>query len=417
MRDALTYLCACAAALLLVPGATAAPEDEAPKPLTAIEAGPLGRCALVLLGKVDDVRGVRDMVLARVIPEQVIKGTLRTEAPVTVLVPGPRPTLDRSRPSAPYLTEDDRGRYVFFLQPAGGGEAWRLETLFDAEGDVGEEKLASLVRHAALARIADRKERGARTLAYLLQAQRTKGTWTRVHAARELSYLADVEPSLFDADVRAKLRRLAARGSVPAQRSWLCNVLRKLGGEAPVAAAPSPEDADADVLEAALAEAEDASARIEILGNVLHRGGSRAADVILARLRKEEPEVRAWFVRTLAEGGYLKQLPAIRMLYAFESDAAVRRAIVYATGRLGGSDDVPWLAKRALALSVQREALFALARIRTQEALEVLARLETELVGSGASHDIPALVNYLRGPAFVATEAAAGRTVGPHGAR
>ena len=86
---------------------------------------------------------------------------------------------------------------------------------------------------------------------------------------------------------------------------------------------------------------------------------------------------------------------------------------MHATGRLGGDVDVTWLEERTLSPTVQREALFALARIRTERALDALARVRERPSDGSVSGDIPALVDYLRGPAFAEVEAAAGRAVGP----
>ena len=321
-------------------------------------------------------------------------------------------------PSAPYLSEDARGhRFVFFLHPAQGGVAWRMETLFDAQGRVGEEKLASLEKVVALLEIADGDERAARTLEWLLEAQRAKGTWTRVNAARELNHLLEVRRDLFDAEVASRIRRLASRGSAPAQRTWLVRLLKDLGALPPGAPGVVAEPERPDALEQALTDVEGADARIRILEEHLHQGGPLAAGALLARIRREEAPVRAWIIGTFAEGGYATTLPTVRGLYAYESDADVRRAIVHATGRLGGDEDVTWLEERTLSPTVQREALFALARIRTERALAALARVRARPSDGSVSGDIPALVDYLRSSAFVEVEAAAGRAVGPASVR
>lgn len=398
--------------LLLARGVLAQAEEPDARPLTALEAGPLGRSTLVLLARVETVRSVRGMVLAQVQPERAIKGEPPKASRVTILIPGVRPTADRETPSVPYLTEGAAGRrFVFFLRPARGGVAWRMDALFDTEGTIGRQKLASLDQVAELLAIDDREERARGTLAWLLDAQRAKGTWTRVNAARELNHLLEVRRDLFDDAVRSRLRKLASRGCPPAQRKWLVRALKDLGSLPPETVAPQAPDRP-DALEEALADIDDSDARIRILEEHLHRGGPLAASALVARIRTEEPAVRAWMIRTFAEGGYRSQLPAVRGLYAYERDPAVRRAIVYATGLLGGDPDVTWLEERSLSPTVLREALFALARIRTEGALAALGRIRDRPPDGAVSGDIPALVDYLRGSAFVEVEAAAGRTVG-----
>lgn len=398
--------------LLVGAAASATAEEGARPPLTAIEAGPLGRSTLVLLGDLDGVRTVRGMVLAHVRPVRAIKGEVPEQRTVTVLIPGVRPTADRETPSVPYLTEGARGRYVFFLRPGPGGVAWGMEALFDAQGRVGAQKLASLEKIAALLEIVDYEERARETLDWLLEAQRAKGTWTRVNAARELGHLLEVRRDLFDDAVRSRIRKLASRGCAPAQRTWLLRLLKDLGADPPPSATEGAMPEKPGELEQALADVQDADARIRILEQHLHRGGPLAATSVIRRIRREDATVRVWTIRTFAEGGYATHLPTMRGLYAYESDADVRRAIVYATGLLGGDADVTWLEARTRGPSVQREALFALARIRTEAALAALARVRARPRDDMTPGDIPALVDYLQGPLFEEVEAAAGRAVG-----
>lgn len=398
--------------LLALAGTAVHAEEPAAQPLTAIEAGPLGRSTLVLLAEVKTVKSVRGMVLAQVRPERSVKGAQPAARSLTILIPGVRPTADRETPSAPYLTEGAEGRrFVFFLVPARGGVAWRMDSLFDAEGKVGEQKLASLEKIAALTRVPDPEQRARETLDWLLDAQRAQGTWTRVNAARELNHLLEVRRDLFDDAVRSRIRRLASRGCAPAQRKWLVRAMKDLGA-LPVESAPPVEPERPDALDAALAGVKDPDARIQILEQHLHSGGPLAASSLIARIRREDAQVRGWMVRTFAEGGYATHLPTLRGLYSYESDADVRRAIVYATGRLGGDADVTWLEERTLSPSVQRESLFALARIRTPSALAALARVRERPPDELVSGDIPALVDYLRSSAFEEVEAATGRTLG-----
>ncbi len=400
-----------------------APPDRHP-PLTAFAAGPYREATLVVVATIESVRQTRGMGLAQVRAEIVFKGSAPSDGRLTILVRGPRPTLDRNAPSAAYLVEGVTGRFVFFLQQQDeGGVGYFLDRLVDARGPTGDEKVRVLETHAALARIPDYEERARRTAAFLVGAQKSEGTWTRVHAARELNHFVRVRPDLLDEDARGALRTLARESPIAEQRRWLAAAFRFLAGHevpagvSPTASPPSPpKDPYVSALEDALGAAPSAERRIRILEEALARGGERGRAVVLDRLPSETAAVRAHVLRTLGERGPATALPRIRALYAMESDPEVQQAIVRAVGMLGGPEDVPWLARRAANLRIHREVLFALARIRTAEALGILdrerARAATAGTGTETDDDLVALLDYLRGSAFVAVEAQAGRRVG-----
>ena len=160
--------------------------------------------------------------------------------------------------------------------------------------------MAALARHAELATIDDPRTRARETLSWLLHAQKARGTWTRVHTARELSHLASIRPDLFDDAARTSLRRLVKRGALPAQRTWLVRAMNAIGDTTPV---PRPLAPVASGLEAELKNVATPAARIEVIRAFLHRGG--AWTEILRLTPKEPPAVRLFVVMTLADAGYV----------------------------------------------------------------------------------------------------------------
>ncbi len=391
--------------LLALPLAGAGEEPVFGPPMTALAAGALARSDLVVIGRVETVgRVVRVGVrVATVRVERALTG----EAPsrITVTVGGPRPTNDREAPSRPYLEADPERSYAFFLSRRGDGGAWNLVTAIAADGALGEEKVAALEKHIGLARIPDPGSRARATLTFLLAAQGAKGTWTRVHAARELNYLAGVYPDAFDARAREALAHAARKARVPAQRTWLVRVLQRLKETPPPPDPSASAPPDVTRLRDALTRAENDEARVALLTRVLEQGGARALAVVFLVLPEQAAPVRRDVVDRLAEGGWSGAVNAVRGLYAQESDPTVQRAVVTAVGRLGGASEVPWLAARTHSLRVQREALFALARIGTPEARAVLERFREEARRSDhGDKDVTALVDYLLGPAFAEVE-------------
>jgi HEAT repeat protein len=398
--------------LLLLFGARTADADDAPvagPPMTRMAAGVLARSALVAVGRVEHsstVREGRGVQIATIRIERTLKG----EAPerITVIAGGPRPTNDPRAPAVPYLEDDAERPFVFFLMRRDAGESWHLETAFPADGTLGREKIAALERHIALASIPARDARARATLDFLLEAQTAEGTWTRVHAARELNHLVRVEGELFDGRVKAEIQKAAAKARVPAQRTWLARVLDALHCVTPASEPAEVAPPDVLALRGRLAAAEDEEERAAVLTEVLERGGERGLAVVFLVLPEQTPALRGRVLEMLTEGGWRRALPAIRGLYAGESDPQVQRQIVGSVGRLGSADEVAWLEGRTRNLRVQRAALFALARIRTPEAMAALRRVrERAAVSPYGDKDVTALVDYLLGPAFEEVEAEA----------
>ncbi len=373
-------------------------------PMTALDAGALRPSDLVVVGHLARLHGERSPQVAEIQVEEVVRGPKLDR--VMVLVGGPHPTNDEQHPSAPYFDTRSSRRVALFLGRSGDGVAWRLLTLFDVAGDVGQEKLEMLRRHVELAAIVSPDERARATRDELVSRLLGGGVWTRVHAARELVYLAGVRPDVFDAAVTARLESVADRVRTPAEKTWLMRLL----GIVTKGRAPTRVDRDAtatppDALARAVTAAPDDDARVAVLERALESGGRRALPAIFHALPETRPAVRRRVFDLLAEGGWREALPLVRDAYAQEDETEVLAAIVRAVGRLGGPPEVPWLVARLESLSVRREALFSLARIRTPEALEALRRfrVRTQVEASGDT-DVTALVDYLLSPAFEAVD-------------
>jgi hypothetical protein len=304
----------------------------------------------------------------------------------------------------PYLEAHPERPYVFFLQKPEEGVAWRLLTVFSGDGILGLEKTQVLHRHISLAAIPDPDARGRRTLAFLLEGQTSQGTWTRVHAARELNHLFAVRPCVFDGSAIRKLEAIVQKVKLPAQRKWLLKILEALECAPPVPE-PLKEAPGVAGLRKAVHDAEDEDGKVEVLRRALESSGARGLAVVLRVLQGEAPAIRVRVVDLLAAGGWREVLVPIRSLYAQEESPEVQRAIVRAVGRLGRGAEVPWLEARARSLRVQREALFGLARIRTPNARQALERARERLRAEDAGDaDVKALVDYLLSPAFEAVE-------------
>jgi hypothetical protein len=390
--------------------ARAGPPGREPPPVTALESGPLGRADLVVVGEIEEVRPLRGQALVRVRVAKTLKGEAGGDH-LTVVVRGPRPSADPQTPSVPFFEATTRGRYAFFLQRGPGGAAWPLDALFLIEGVVGLEKEQSLEAIAGLLRIEDRAERDRALLGHLLDAAGADGLWTRVNAARELAHAAAARPELFDGAARARIERVLAKTTAAEQRAWLTRALAAL----PPWTSPAEERGEVPrasgrlaALEESLEAAADDATRGRILARALEADPAAAPDVLRA-LATVPPRARAEAVRLFGEG---RLLPAARVrdLYAHEEDPEVQSAIVAAVGRLRDGAEVPWVVARLCNLRLWREACFALARIRTAEALAAL-RTERERAAQDGetARDRLALLDYLLGPAFAEAESGAGR--------
>ncbi len=404
--------CLIGPAVLLVPAIGAEESNPVRGPaMTAIARGALGRAALVVIGRVKTVRGDQAVQVATLDVERVVRG-VRPEGDFTVIAGGPRPTNDRQRPSAPYLREGDDRRLVFFLSRSPEGIALRLDTLFEAEGMIGEEKTRSLIEHARLMSIADPDVRARATLAWLLEAQRASGAWTRVHAARELNHLARVWPSVFDAAARKAIDDAARRTRVATQRTWLCRALKSLACLPSDLARETLVRPELRILSAALEEAEDEEARLAAYVRELERHRGAGIQAVLEAAADEDVALQVSLVESLVRRPRRDTLHGLRARYSRVTDPEIHAAIMKAIGLLGSKADVAWLIDRLGNGRIRRETMFALARIRTPEAVAALEGIRAGGANSAGAGDIVPLAEYLLSAAFVEVERAEGRAVG-----
>src|SRR5213078_4722750 len=104
--------------------------------------------------------------------------------------------------------------------------------------------------------------------------------------------------------------------------------------------------------------------------------------------------VREQAALLLGDVGATDAWPAMEAREATEDSPAVREAIVRAAGLFRDERLVPFVAKRGGERGMRRTASFALARIRTPEALAVLTRWHDEAIAS--NEPSPArLIEYL----------------------
>ena len=417
----------------LLPGllflfAASLPCDAADRPaFTQMEAGPYGRADRVVLAQLDRVIDVAPRKDGRRGPQlvhasvlQVLKGAALTakSKQITIRISGPRPTLDPERPSRPYLNAGSQGRFVFFLTRRAGGHAYDMDALFEAESDAGKQKVQALAKIAILQRERDDERRARATLDWLVGAQRARSRWARINAARELNFLVDKRPDLFDTAVRTRLGQVPSTRMPREQRVWLQRLFLRIGesGSAAALSAPAPKES---AWREAWRKALDEKARDQLIDARLAQAKSSAlanayGDLLWVWDRAGRDAVRIAMLDKFARGSHQGVRAPLRGRYADIESLAVREAYVRMLGFLGDDQDVIWLQHRLVNRALRRTALLALARIRTSAALEVL-RAEHKLAADGDedAREQARWIAHLLADAFVESERRAGHAIGP----
>jgi hypothetical protein len=405
----LPWLLLCALVVGAAARAAGAGDGEPPSALTALEAGPYRSADAVLVGRVAHVTNVRapggtlGRQVARVRVERVFKGDHEAGDQVAVTVHGQRPTLDPARPSIPYFRAGEEQRFVLFLVRSRTGATYRLHTLYDAGGKVGDEKIAAVAAVAEVAALSDPDARARRTVSFLVAGLKASGRWTKAHAARELTYLAGVAPAAIDAATAARIRRLPPAALTPDQRFWLRILFQLLAERGPAEKRPSDaSDAETDPWRQAFLATSEPEARKTSLARLAASGKDAVERHGWWAWSRVEPSVRVWFARLLGDRA-ATTAARMRAAYAGEEETEVRSAIVRAVGLLGAEEDVRWLAERLGNIALRRTALLALARVRTADAR---AHLEEARQAAEArdERDLAAWLEHLLSPAFAESD-------------
>ena len=390
-------------ALAVPAGAARAAEVPA---TSALEAGPFRRATAVLVVQVLEVTDVRapggalgqQVVRARVL--ESFKGAAEASADVSILVTGQRPTLDPQRPSVPYFRKGRNERYVVFLGRAPGRYAWQLQTLYEAEGLVGAEKIAAVKAVATWAALGDLDAKASQTLRSLLPMLASRGSWLRPHAARELAYLAQVRPQVFESRTLGQLNRVAAVGADEDVRFWLQRAMQTVQQSGAASRARTPTPADADPWREAFEAAPTAEDRRQLLARLLDSGWKGFESQAWWAWVRLEPSGRLWLLDALVTKRLAGSVTGLRSAYGSAESGSVREGIVRAVGLLGAPGDVAWLAERLESPTTRRAALIALARVHSDEALDHLRRARQASTGDEARW-----IDHLLSPAFLAGEA------------
>jgi len=373
-------------------------------PLTGLEAGPWARADAVLHARVERVLDVRapggtkgrQVVHAKVLA--VYKGLVKKDTEITLVVLGQRPTLDPAQPSLPYFRSGQQTRHVLFLGRADGAFAWRLQTLYDAEGRAGAQRVRAVEAVATWSAQTEIVTKAQLVVKDLLRMLGSGGAWTKTHAARELAWLARARPESFSRKDQSRLRRTAPLATSSDQRFWLRRTLTSIAARASTA---KRDVVETDPWRRTFLGTTEPTERAALLTHLLHRGGALYKRHAWWAWRRLEPSLRVAFVDALASAKRLDEAASLRRAYGTEDETEVRGRIVRALGFLGGDADVAWLIARTNNERLRRSALLALARIGSP-----LARLQLKAARSApwSTDDLRAWIDHLLSPEFQEAE-------------
>lgn len=385
--------------LALVAGAMpAAQADEESPSITRLERGRWEPADAIIRARIESVRDARapggtlgrQVVRARA--QQVFKGPIQAEQLFTIVVYGQRPTLDPSRPSVPYFQDGKKSEHILFLERGADAHAWSLQTLFDLDGPAGGEQLQAMATLATWRTIKEPAAKSERVLKDLLRMLTSGGSWSKTYAAREVAWLAETRPEVFDAKSRRTLQRVAPMGTTRDQRYWTRRALERLTADR---RERTSEISETDPWRRAFLTADDTELRIKLLTR-LHASSGKLFDTnAWWAWRRLEPSLRVWFLDALIESKRTGIADDLRRAYGVEDDAETREALVRALGFLGTDDDVAWLVERTGNERLRRAALLALGRLRTPKARVALAEAKA---ADWADEDLKAWIDHLLGP-------------------
>jgi hypothetical protein len=297
---------------------------------------------------------------------------------------------------------------LFLLSGPTAGGNFDVVQVASLQGD-REARLAAFARYLEIEGIGDPSARREALRTYLRDALRSGSSWSRWNAAREYAALAEELPDVMQAQDRESLASAIASSGDRAYRALLQSALDACpGGTAGVAArAPATAEGASERLvelnDRFSAAEKDAAARRAIVVDAAVRIGASAAPLFERALGDAEAPVREAAVAAAGQLGVASLEARLASMLATETSRAVRLTLVIALGHLRSKTAVPTLA--ALAReggTYSREASFALARVRTDEALAALRRIR------GETRDVERaeLLDFLVSDAFVEQERA-----------
>jgi hypothetical protein len=273
---------------------------------------------------------------------------------------------------------------VFFLEPMEGGTRFTCRAVVDGGGSEGPARVAAVRRSLEVER-RPAGERAAALRALCFEGLGAQDSWTRQNAA----HFADLRPGSFSRRDLEDLRRTAQRARDPVLRTLLIEASETLS-KALADGRLAPPDPNAVTLAGApllrsLRESADPKVR-RAAAEAAGREGPAGESALVEALGKDaDAAVRIAAAEALATAGSPERAgPALLARAKEDRDPAVRAAAIEALGLLRDARAVAPLHDLVRTEPLLgRAAAFALARIRTPEALEVLRSLRAEAAAGG----------------------------------
>ncbi len=382
----------------LAEGGASAPGDGA---VTVLGTGPLRKARVV-------VRGVLEKVAALEFGVEV--ATIKVEETLW----GESPGKDRIR-----ILSNETGYFarvspeaIYFVEPMEGGGRFTCHAVVDGVGAEGAARVAAVRRSLDIER-RPAAERPAALRAACFESLGAPDSWTRQNAGRELAHLAEILPRAFSAEDLKDLRRAAQRERDSDLRRFLvatAQVLARAAEEGGLA----PGDGKTVTLRGApllrrLREDPDPKAR-RAAAEAAAGEGEAGNEALAEALEKDaDAGVRTAAAEALGSGGSAAAGPVLLRRAKEDPDPGVRGAAVEALGILGVGSAVPRLLEIARSdPPVSRGALFALARIRTADAVEALKGVRVEAADSkdAGAREARELIDFLLSEDFLRQEEA-----------
>ena len=312
------------------------------------------------------MRGVSDSKGSQLTAPRRVGGEIQTD-----------PTAGVSRGETPGFRLATKDEGLFFLRRKGAtyslvGFVPARDPLYQAKHDRIEEVLRLEAIPALDVRARDAKH-------YFLRSLDSADAWKRGNAAREIMSLAVRSPELFKRAESQRLVRLLHAEQDPRIAARLERAVRAVAPEAAFAYAVQAEAEERERHRSALNEARvridslrDESLRAADLYAVAASRGRAATVLVSVYLTDESAVVRERAARALAEFGGPSARTPLREALAIETEPAVTRALVFASGASQDPRAVPVLVKRIDEPGLERPVLYALANIGTPQATRAI---------------------------------------------